>query len=105
MNPVLAAPLFGPALPEIILAIGVLVLILFGALRGERTAGPMNIIALALLVVAMIAVLILPSEHTETMNGSFVVDSFAKFMKSLILLGSIGGIILSLDFFRREGIN
>jgi NADH-quinone oxidoreductase subunit N len=105
MNPVLAAPLFGPALPEIILAIGVLVLILFGALRGERTAGPMNIIALALLVVAMIAVLMLPSEHTETMNGSFVVDSFAKFMKSLILLGSIGGIILSLDFFRREGIN
>ena len=38
MNPIVTAPAFGPALPEIILAVGVLVLILFGAYRGERSA-------------------------------------------------------------------
>ena len=38
MNPALTIPAFGPVLPEIILAAGVLVLVLFGAIRGERSA-------------------------------------------------------------------
>ncbi|MBF9232516.1 NADH-quinone oxidoreductase subunit NuoN [Microvirga alba] len=105
MNPALAIPAFGPALPEIILAAGVLVLVLFGALRGERAAGSMNVIALALLAVAFIAVLMLPSGRVETMNGSFVIDAFAKFMKSLTLIASAGGVILSMDYMRRAGIN
>ncbi|MGO4705462.1 NADH-quinone oxidoreductase subunit NuoN [Microvirga sp. 2MCAF38] len=104
MNNVFAIPSFAPALPEIILAAGVLVLVLVGALRGEKSAGTVNAIALALLAVAFVAVLMLPSGRVETMNGSFVVDGFAKFMKTLTLLGSIGGIILSADFMRREGI-
>jgi NADH-quinone oxidoreductase subunit N len=35
MNPALAIPAFGPAVPEIILAAGALVLVLVGAYRGE----------------------------------------------------------------------
>ena len=46
MNPALTIPAFGPVLPEIILAAGVLVLVLFGAFRGERSGDGMNIIAL-----------------------------------------------------------
>jgi len=105
MNPALAIPSFGPALPEILLAAGALVLVLFGAIRGERSAEGMSIIALALLAVAFLAVLMLPSERVETMSGSFVVDGFAKFMKGLTLIASAAGIILSTDFMRREGIN
>ena len=101
----LAIPAFGPVLPEIILAAGALALLLFGAIRGERSSAVMNILALVLLGAALIAVLMLPSERIETMNGSFVIDSFAKFMKSLTLIASAGGIILSLDFMRRAGIN
>ena len=56
MNLALTVPVLGPALPEIILAIGVLILVLFGAFRGERSADLMNIGALALLAVALIAV-------------------------------------------------
>ncbi len=104
MNPALTIPAFGPVLPEIILAAGALVLILFGAIRGERSGESMNFIALALLAVAFVAVLMLPSERVETMSGSFVIDGFAKFMKSLILLASAGGVILSMDYMRREGI-
>ncbi|SCY83892.1 NADH-quinone oxidoreductase subunit NuoN [Microvirga guangxiensis] len=104
MNPVLTIPDFAPVLPEIILAAGALVLVLFGAIRGERSGEGMNFIALALLAVAFVAVLMLPSERVETMGGSFVVDSFAKFMKSLTLLASAGGVILSMDYMRREGI-
>ena len=88
MNPALDIPAFGPALPEILLAAGALILVLYGAIRGERAGEGMNIIALALLAVAFVAVLMLPSERVETMGGSFVVDGFAKFMKVLTLLGS-----------------
>ena len=105
MNPALTIPVFGPALPEIILAVGVLVLILFGAYRGERSSDAVNLGALALLAVAFIAVLMLPGERTETMAGSFVIDGFAKFMKSLTLIGAAAGILMAQDFLRREGIN
>jgi len=104
MNPALTIPAFGPVLPEILMAAGVLILVLFGAFRGERSGYGMNLIALALIAVTFVAVLMLPSERVETMAGSFVVDSFAKFMKGLTLLASAGGIILSLDYMRREGI-
>jgi NADH-quinone oxidoreductase subunit N len=104
MNTAFVIPAFGPVLPEIILAAGVLVLVLFGAIRGERSAGTVNILSLALLGAAFIAVLMLPSERVETMAGSFIVDSFAKFMKSLTLIASAAGIILSLDFMRRARI-
>jgi NADH-quinone oxidoreductase subunit N len=105
MNPALAIPVIGPALPEIILAAGVLVLILVGAFRGERSSDLMNVGALALLVVAFIAVLMLPSVRTEAMAGSFVVDSFAKFMKALTLIGAAASIVMSSDYLKREGIN
>ncbi|NBJ12434.1 NADH-quinone oxidoreductase subunit NuoN [Microvirga arsenatis] len=105
MNPAFTIPAFGPMLPEILMAAGALVMVLFGAIRGERPGYGMNIIALALLAVTLAAVLILPSERVETMSGSFVVDGFAKFMKALTLIASAGGVILSLDYMRREGIS
>jgi NADH-quinone oxidoreductase subunit N len=105
MNPAFTIPAFGPVLPEILMAAGALVMVLFGAIRGERPGYAMNIIALALLAVAFVAVLMLPSERVETMGGSFVIDGFAKFMKALTLIASAGGVILSLDYMRREGIS
>ncbi|MCB8820678.1 NADH-quinone oxidoreductase subunit NuoN [Microvirga rosea] len=105
MNTALVFPALGPALPEIILAAGALILVLFGAFRGERSAGAMNGVALVLLALAFVALLMLPSGRMETMSGSFVVDSFAKFMKALTLIASAGGVILSIDYMRREGIN
>jgi NADH-quinone oxidoreductase subunit N len=103
MNPIVTAPAFGPALPEIILAVGVLMLILFGAFRGERSAALVTIGSLALLFVAFVAVLLLPTSRTVTMGGSFIVDGFAKYMKLLVLLGSAATIALSTDYLRREG--
>jgi NADH-quinone oxidoreductase subunit N len=95
----------GPALPEILLAAGVLVLILIGAFRGDRSSDFMNVGALALLAVAFIAVVMLPGARTEAMAGSFVVDSFAKFMKGLTLIGAAASIVMSTDYLKREGIN
>jgi NADH-quinone oxidoreductase subunit N len=105
MIPALTVPVLGPALPEIILAIGVLILVLFGAFKGERSADAMTIAALALLLVALVAVWTLPDGRVEALNGSFVLDAFAKFMKSLTLIGAAASLVLSTDYLRREGIN
>ena len=101
------APTFSPAfpaLPEIILAIGALILILVGAYRGERSSPLVNAGALALLVVALGAVFILPEGRVTTFGGSFVIDGFAKFMKALTLIASASAIVMSTDFLRRERI-
>ncbi|HEX2135863.1 MAG TPA: NADH-quinone oxidoreductase subunit NuoN, partial [Microvirga sp.] len=105
MNPALELPVFGPALPEIIMAVGALAMLLFGAFRGERSSELMYVAALALLAVALVAVLMLPGVRTEALAGSFVVDGFAKFMKVLTLIGAGAGFILSVDYLRREGID
>ncbi|KQQ48421.1 NADH:ubiquinone oxidoreductase subunit N [Methylobacterium sp. Leaf125] len=98
-------PALGPALPELILSIGVLVLILYGAFRGERSAEGVNVGALILLVVALFAVMSQSGAKITTLNGSFIVDNFSKVMKALILLGSAATILLSRDYFQRERID
>jgi NADH-quinone oxidoreductase subunit N len=105
MIPIVTAPAFGPALPEIILAVGAMALVLVGAFRGERSTPMVGAAALFLIAVAILAVLALPSGRATTFSGAFVVDAFAKVMKVLTLIGSAAAIVLSTDYFRREGID
>ena len=104
MNAVLTAPAFGPALPEIVLAVGALVLVLVGAFRGERSTPLVTGLALLFLMIALATVVRMPSTTTATLGGSFMIDGFAKFMKVLALIGSGAALILADDYFRREGI-
>jgi NADH-quinone oxidoreductase subunit N len=86
------------ALPELILAGGAMALLLIGAYEGERTTVPALLAAIALLALAGIVIAFMPSEHATAFNGSFVVDGFAKFLKILTVIGSIGTLWLSGDF-------
>jgi NADH-quinone oxidoreductase subunit N len=105
MNTTHIVPALGPALPEIILAVGALALILVGAIRGERSTPVVSASALVILGVALLAVLMQPAERVEALSGSFVSDAFSRFMKSLTLIASMAGIVLSTDYFRRESID
>jgi NADH-quinone oxidoreductase subunit N len=98
-------PDLGPALPELLLAAGVLVLVLVGALKGERSTPIVTAGALALLAAAAVAVVALPSGRLTTLSDAFVVDGFARFMKLLVLIGSAATIVLAGDHFRRLGID
>ncbi|RYY05166.1 MAG: NADH-quinone oxidoreductase subunit N, partial [Alphaproteobacteria bacterium] len=98
-------PALWPALPELILGVGVLVLILYGSFRGERSAEGVNVGALLLLILALFVVMSQPGTKVTTLNGSFIVDGFSKVMKALILLGSAASILLSRDYFQRERID
>jgi len=87
-----------PVLPELILAGGAMVLLMIGAYEGDRATGPVLRYAVALLVVAGIAVAGMPDDRVVIFNGSFVVDGFAKFLKILVVVGSIGTLWISGDF-------
>ncbi|MFE1600087.1 NADH-quinone oxidoreductase subunit NuoN [Methylobacterium sp. ID0610] len=98
-------PALGPALPELILAVGALVLILYGALRGERSTEGVTVGALIVLIVALFSVVSQPlGAKVTTFNGSFIVDGFARVMKVLTLLGSLAALLLARDLFARERI-
>ncbi|PLX39379.1 MAG: NADH-quinone oxidoreductase subunit NuoN [Hyphomicrobiales bacterium] len=90
-----------PALPELLLAIGALVLILLGAFGGSRTTPYATGVALALLVIAG-ALQIFATADGGTFNGAFVVDPFARFMKVITLIGSTLAIAMSVSYARRE---
>ena len=85
-----------PVLPELVLAVGAMLLLLYGAWVGDDATNAVNWAAVALLVIA--AVLVLGSPNGAVFGGSFVVDSFARFLKILSLVGSAVTILLSLEF-------
>ncbi|WP_336812935.1 NADH-quinone oxidoreductase subunit NuoN [Bosea sp. MMO-172] len=98
----MALPALGPALPEIILALGAIAMVLVGAIQGERATRLLEGLALALLAVALVLVLS-GTGKMLTFNDGFIVDGFARFMKVLTLLGAGAAILLSADTLRRQG--
>ncbi|WP_066921592.1 NADH-quinone oxidoreductase subunit NuoN [Methylobacterium sp. CCH5-D2] len=99
-------PTLAPLLPEIILSAGVMVLILYGAFRGEKSVEGVNVGALLLLLLAFCVVVSqAPGVKVTTLSGSFIQDGFSKVMKALVLLGSAATILLSRDYFQRAGID
>ena len=98
-------PAFSVVLPEFILAAGALVLVLIGAIRGERSNGLVSALAVALIAAAGIAVAFQGGERAEAFGGSFVVDNFARFMKMLSLIGSAAALLLARDFFQRAKLD
>jgi len=90
------------ALPEIVLACCAMGILIFGVMRkGDNTFLCSMLAIAALVVVAMLAA---STPLGGAYRGLFVVDGFARFMKLLVLLGSILSIILSLDYNERQGI-
>lgn len=88
---------------ELWLALGVLVLLMVGVYSGPRALSQVTGLSLAVMVAAGI-VLFLTQERGTAMNGAFILDDFAWFMKLLTLLGSALAIIMSVNYMKREGV-
>ncbi|MDO9411732.1 MAG: NADH-quinone oxidoreductase subunit NuoN [Pseudolabrys sp.] len=91
-----------PVLPEIVLAVGALVLLMLGVYSGDRAARFVNWLCILLLIGVGACVVMLPGGRSVLFNGSFVVDDFARFLKVLMLAGSAGTLLLSLDYLTSE---
>jgi NADH-quinone oxidoreductase subunit N len=87
-----------PVLPELVLAVGAMVLLMIGAYGGQGTTSLVTGLAVCLLVVVGVLELLLPTGKLTTFNGSFIVDDFARFLKVLALIGSAATLILSTEF-------
>ena len=99
-----AGAMIGHALPEFILAIGILAMVLLGALGGEKRTWMVTELAVGVLGAALIACLFEPKSATVLFNGLFIDDAFGRFMKALSLLGSIATLMMAMAWFRRRGL-
>jgi NADH-quinone oxidoreductase subunit N len=89
-----------PVLPELILVVGAMALLMIGAWRGDRVTAGLSGLAVMLLVVAGVLIATMGGDKIVAFGGSFVVDPFARFLKLLVLVGSVGAILLSVEFRR-----
>jgi NADH-quinone oxidoreductase subunit N len=91
-----------PLLPELMLACGAMLMLMFGAFIGERSAAMVNGWCVVVLVLAGVALVWLPPGPHVMFGGSFLVDDYARFLKVLTLVGSGGALLLSLDYLTLE---
>ena len=93
------------SLPELILAVGALGLLMFGAIRTKESDGIATEIAVGILGLAIVVLLIGSKSRAIVFDGAFVDDAFGRFMKVLALLGSMVTLLMGQVFMRRERIN
>ena len=91
--------------PELILAIGAMALLLFGAIRGEKGIQLVSVLAIIVLAAAAWFVASPVTPAARAFGGAFVVDDFARFAKLLILLGSALTLLMAQDFLKSEGLD
>jgi NADH-quinone oxidoreductase subunit N len=89
-------------MPELVLALSAMILLMAGVFFQRNNVATINILALLALAGAAAVVAWMPSGRQEAFGGAFVVDSFAKTMKMLALLGSAVTLILSHHYMRVE---
>jgi NADH-quinone oxidoreductase subunit N len=92
-----AFPSLANILPELVLAIGALVLLMAGAFQGLRSVNLVNGSAFAILIIAALAAAFQPSVTAISFNGSFITDDFSRFMKVVTLLGAAATLALAID--------
>src|ERR1700722_15744108 len=87
-----------PVLPELVLAVGAMLLLMLGAFRGEQSTRLVTGLAVCLLVLTGVLELWLPAGKLTTFGTSFIVDDFARFLKVLALIASAATLILATEF-------
>ncbi|WP_321341130.1 NADH-quinone oxidoreductase subunit NuoN [Breoghania sp.] len=90
-----------PALPELFLAAGALVLLMIGAFGGERSTPVVTGMSAALIALTAVIVIAMPADG-QTFGGAFVQDAFAQYLKVLALIGSGLAIAMSVAYGRLE---
>ncbi|SJZ55913.1 NADH-quinone oxidoreductase subunit NuoN [Consotaella salsifontis] len=87
--------------PELIMALGTMVLLMIGVFMGEKSAQTVTGLAVALLIITGLW-LTLVAPDGAAFGGSIVLEPFARFMKVLVLIGSAVALVMSVGFTERE---
>ncbi len=94
-----------PALPEIFLAIGAMVLLMIGVFGGKRISFLVNGMSMGLIAATALFVLPFGAKFGETFGGAFVLDEFAYFLKLLVLIGSFFAIAMSWAYSKSQSFD
>jgi len=89
-------------LPELILAVGAMIALMIGAVRGDKVTNFLSSFMVLVMVVATVLVLTGPDRATA-FHGAFIADGFARFAKVLVLISAALCIIMAQRFFEAEG--
>ncbi|MBB3290272.1 MULTISPECIES: NADH-quinone oxidoreductase subunit NuoN [unclassified Rhizobium] len=92
------------SIPELILAVGALVLLMIGVFSGERSGPTVTGLAIALLAVAGLWIIFVPGEGLAY-GGAYLADGFSRFMKIVALVGSIVAMFLSMGQAREQQLD
>jgi NADH-quinone oxidoreductase subunit N len=95
---------YAPMLPEIVLAVGALVLLMLGAFRRGAEGRDFSAHVIAILIVLAAAALLAtaPPERASLFEGAFIADPFARFMKLLVLAGAALVLLMSFGDLARS---
>ena len=94
-------PIIGP---ELILAVGSMVLLMIGVFLGEKSAQTVTGLSVALIIIAGLW-MVFVTPYGAAFGGSFVLDPFAGFMKVLVLIGAAAAVIMSVGYAESERFN
>ncbi len=84
-----------PAYPEMIVAIGAVVLLILGVFLNKERSSLVSLLSIVLLLATAVFVMAQPIDGV-IFNGTFIADSFARYMKVLVLGGAAFSLMLAL---------
>jgi NADH-quinone oxidoreductase subunit N len=87
--------------PEIIMAVGAMVLLMIGVFSGPRANMTVTGLAVAVLI-GVGAWMLLFSDYSQGFGGAFVADPFSRFMKVLTIIGAVVTLVMSVGFAKAE---
>lgn len=91
--------------PEIIMAVGALVLLMLGAFGAGKRDWIISEVAIGILGLAFLSILFTIDGKAVIWDGAFVDDAFSRFMKMLAIGGALVSLLLSREFMERQGID
>ncbi len=93
---------YAPIFPELFILLASMVLLMWGVYHRRGAAFSISIVSILVLAGAALLIVGQPAPTEQLFNGAFINDSFARFMKILVLAGTAFTIMLSFDYMRRE---
>ncbi len=90
-------------LPELTVAIGAMVLLLTGAIGGEKLAPVVTWGAVCVLLLAGVGIVMGP--QGAAFHGAFIADEFSRFANVLILAGGALSVLLADEYFVSEKVS
>ncbi|HEX3808888.1 MAG TPA: NADH-quinone oxidoreductase subunit NuoN [Rhizomicrobium sp.] len=89
-------------LPELVIAIGALVLLMVGAFAGNKWQSVLS--SLSLLVMAGAGWFVVTGMQGSAFSGAFRADDFARFLNILVLIGGAGTLVMAQPYLQNERI-